>query len=173
VRAIELDGETVVLVPVARETAAELLAGRMPADVVFADGYPSRYSLEVMDLLAGPRAAAAGPHFHSWFVVRRDDGAVVGELGYSFDSATATASVGYSIVEPSWGRGFATDGVRALLEHLRADPDVERIEANTLVEHVASRRVMEKAGMRFARERLGEEDGELVELVFYELAPEA
>ena len=141
--AIELDGETVLLRPVARETAAELLAG--------------------------PRAADAAPNFHSWFVVRRDDGAVVGELGYSFDPATATANVGYSIVEPSWGRGYATDGVRALCEHLRADPRVRRIVANTLVGHVASRRVMEKAGMSRRGERLGEEGGELVELVDYEL----
>lgn len=165
----ELGGEAVLLRPVARETAAELLDGRTPAGMVFADGYPSRHSLEVMDLLAGPRAAAIGPNFHSWFVVRRVDGAVVGELGYSFDPATATASVGYSIVEPSWGQGYATDSVRALLEHLRADTGVKRVEANTLVEHVASRRVMEKAGMRLRGERLGEQDGELVELVFYEL----
>ena len=166
--ATQLSGETVLLHPVARETAAELLAGRTPAGLAFADGYPSRYSLEVMDLLAGPRAAEAGPNFHSWFVVRRDDGAIVGEMGYSFDGESATATVGYSIVEPSWGQGYATDGVRALIRHLRADPSVRRIMANTLVEHVASRRVMEKAGMRLGGERLGEEDGELVELVFYE-----
>ena len=169
----ELDGETVLLRPVARETAAELLDGRTPAGMMFADGYPSHHSLEVMDLLAGPGAAARGPDFHSWFVVRRDDGAVVGELGYSFDGETSTASVGYSIVEPSWGRGYATDGVCALLEHLRAEPRVRRILANTLVR--ARREPARHGEGRDAvrGERLGEEDGELVELVFYELAPDA
>ncbi len=43
------------------------------------------------------------------------------------------------------------------------------ITAQTPVLHGASRRVMEKAGMRLADERLGEVDGELVELAIYEL----
>ena len=58
----------------------------------FAEGYPSPFSLEVMDLLAGPRAAEVGAGFRSWFVVRREDGAVVGEIGYGFDEASATAT---------------------------------------------------------------------------------
>ena len=165
-----IEGATVLLRPIARDEAAALLDGRPPTGVAFADGYPSQFSLEVMDLLAGPRAAAAGPGFRSWFVVRRDDGAVVGEMGYSLDRESATASVGYSIVEPSWGRGYASDGLRALVAHLRVQPTVERVVATTLVGHAASRRVMEKAGMRLCDERLGEEDGELVELVVYELA---
>jgi RimJ/RimL family protein N-acetyltransferase len=40
--------------------------------------------------------------------------------------------------------------------------------AETLVEHRASRRVMEKAGMRACDERVGEEDGKLVTLAVYE-----
>jgi len=166
----QLAGETVLLRPIARAVAAALLDGHHPAGMHFADGYPSRFSLEVMDLLAGPRAVEVGPDFHSWFVVRRDDDAIVGEMGYGFDAETSTATVGYSIVEPSWGRGYATDGLRALVAHLRSEPRVQRVLANTLAGHGASRRVMEKAGMQFVDERLGEEDGELVELVVYETA---
>jgi RimJ/RimL family protein N-acetyltransferase len=91
--------------------------------------------------------------------VRRSDGAVVGEVGDSLDTQTGTAQVGYSIVEPCWGRGLATAALCALLGHLGADPRVRRVVAETLVEHRASRRVMEKAGMRECDERLGEEDG--------------
>jgi len=166
---LEIAGGAVVLRPIEHDAAAALLDGRAPPDMAFAPGYPSRFSLEVMDLVAGPRAAREGHGFVPWFVVRKDDEAVVGEIGYSFDEDTATATLGYSIVEPSWGRGHATDALRALVEHLHGEPRVRRLMANTLAGHVASRRVMEKAGMRLAGERLGEEDGELVELVVYEL----
>ncbi len=44
------------------------------------------------------------------------------------------------------------------------------MQARTPVEHHASRRVMEKAGMRLSGQLLEEVDGELVELVVYELA---
>jgi RimJ/RimL family protein N-acetyltransferase len=99
--------------------------------------------------------------------VRKADGIVVGEIGYSLSDGTA--QLGYSIVEPCWGRGYATAALRALIAHLRADARVERITAQTLAGHGASRRVMEKAGMRLRDERLGEVDGVLEEVVVYEL----
>lgn len=164
-----IEGEEVRLEPISREVAAALLDGRAPEGIVFADDYPSRFSLEVMDILAGPRAATAdGSGFNPSFVVRKSDGVVVGEIGYSL--AGSAAQLGYSIVESCQGRGHATDALRALIAHLRDDPRVRRIRAETVVDHVASRRVMEKAGMVLCDERLGEVDGELAEVVIYELA---
>jgi RimJ/RimL family protein N-acetyltransferase len=165
-----IEGEAVRLEPIDREVAMALLAGRTPEGIAFADGYPSPFSLEVMDILAGRRAATAdGDGFNPCFVVRKDDGVVVGEIGYSL-SADAVANLGYSIVEPCQGRGYATDALRALAGALQAEPGVHSITAQTLVGHVASRRVMEKAGMTLCDERLVEVDGELVDLVVYELA---
>jgi RimJ/RimL family protein N-acetyltransferase len=164
----EIDTENLVLRPIPREVAAALLDGRVPEGVVFASGYPSLFSLEVMDRVAGPRAAeATGPSF---FIVRKADDAVVGEIGYNLDASSSTAQVGYSLVQPCWGRGYATEALRALLAYLRAEVGVRRVVAETLVGHTASRRVMEKAGMRHCGDRVGEEDGETVELVVYELA---
>jgi RimJ/RimL family protein N-acetyltransferase len=163
----EIDAGRLVLRPIGREVALALLAGRVPQDIVLAAGYPSRFSLEVMQLVAGARAGQAsglGP----FFLVRKADGAVVGEIGASLDGAWATAQVGYTVVEPCWGRGYATEALGALVARLLADPRVRRVVAETLVGHVASRRVLEKAGMRPCRQRVGEVDGEPVELVAYE-----
>jgi RimJ/RimL family protein N-acetyltransferase len=165
---VEIDAGPVFLRPIAAEVARALLDGREPAGIVFAEGYPSRFSLEVMDILAGPRSETRDHAFSPCFVVRRCDGAVVGEIGHNLDAETGTAQVGYSIVQPAWGRGFATAALRGLIEHLGSDPEVRRVVAETLVEHRASRRVMEKAGMRACDERVGEEDGNLVTLVVYE-----
>jgi RimJ/RimL family protein N-acetyltransferase len=127
--------------------------------------------MEVMDLVAGPRAAELHGPSTSFFLVRKDDGTVVGEAGYFLDEASGTAKVGYSVVEPSWGRGYATEALRALVAHLRDRPGVVRIAAETFVDHAASRRVMEKAGLRQVGSRVGEEDGQTVDLVLYELVP--
>jgi RimJ/RimL family protein N-acetyltransferase len=169
VTAAPIEGAAVTLRPIEREVAAALLAGRDLAGILFAPGYPSPFSLEVMDLLAGPRAAKVGAGFRSWFVVRSDDDVVVGEIGYGFDDASGLATVGYSIVEPCWGRGYASDALQALVARLRADPHVRRVEGRAPVAHVASRRVMEKAGLLFFDQRLEEVDGELVELAIHRL----
>lgn len=165
--AAPIEGARVRLRPIPRDVATQLLAGSAPDDFAFAAGYPSRFSLEVMDLLAGPRSSKAGPSFCPCFVERKADGAVVGEIGCALDAQAATATLGYSIVEPCWGRGYATDALRALVEHLRADPRVKRIVATAPVAHGASRRVMEKAGMAL-RDQLQEVDGRLVEVAVYE-----
>lgn len=164
-----IEGDLVRLQPIPRAVAAVLLDGRAPEGFAFADGYPSRFSLEVMDILAGPRSRSAdGAGFAPCFVVRKSDGVVVGEIGCSLTDATAR--VGYSIVDGCQGRGYASDALRALVAWLRADAHVTRIAAETLAGHGASRRVMENAGMRLCEERLGDVDGELAELVVYELA---
>jgi RimJ/RimL family protein N-acetyltransferase len=167
----EIDAGELVLRPVGREVARALLEGQLPAGMVLAPGYPSQFSLEVLQMVA--EAEGDGDEFGPFFMVRKADGAVVGELGASYNAATATAQVGYTVVEPSWGRGYATAALRALIARLLADPRVRRVVAETLAEHAASRRVMEKAGMRHCGDRTGEVDGKPARLVVYEARPAA
>jgi RimJ/RimL family protein N-acetyltransferase len=158
----DIDAGRLWLRPIGRDAARAVLDGRPPDGLTLAPGYPSQFSLEVMEMVAGAQPGAPDG-YGPYFMVRKADGAVVGEIGASLDGATA--QVGYTVVEPSWGQGYATEALRALL----ADPRVDRVVAETLVGHAASRRVMEKAGMRLHRRRAGEVDGEQAELVVYEI----
>lgn len=161
----QIDARRLVLQPIHREVARTLLGGRTPADMLFAAGYPSRFSLEVMELVVGaPQPGRFGPYF----MVRKADGAIIGEIGCGVDDTSATGQAGYSVVEPCWGQGYATEALRALLGHVLAQPGMGRVVAETMAEHTASRRVMEKAGMRYRGRRVGIEDGEPVDLVVYE-----
>jgi ribosomal-protein-alanine N-acetyltransferase len=59
--------------------------------------------------------------------------------------------IGYTIGERHRGRGFATAAVRGVLEIAFAPDGVDlwRVEAVAAVENVASRRVLERAGLRY------------------------
>ena len=166
-----IDTARLILRPISREVAVAILEGRELEGVVLAAGYPSPFSLEVMEAVARPSSddSGLGPSF---FIVRKADGAILGEIGYVRDDAAGTAQVGYTLVEPSWGQGYATEALRALVADLFAQQGVRRVLAETLVGHTASRRVMEKAGMRLYGQRTGEEAGETVELVIYEITPD-
>ena len=59
--------------------------------------------------------------------------------------------LGYRLRREAWGRGYATEGARALVGAGFTDPDVDRIWAQTMAVNAASRRVMAKAGLRFVR----------------------
>jgi RimJ/RimL family protein N-acetyltransferase len=78
--------------------------------------------------------------FLGWFHFRPGDGA--GPL---------EPELGYRLRRDAWGRGLATEGSRALIDQGFAELGVERVYATTMAVNVASRRVMEKSGLRYIR----------------------
>jgi len=62
--------------------------------------------------------------------------------------------LGYRLKRSIWGRGLATEGSRALVEKAFGPWGYRKVCARTLVVNLASRRVMEKAGLRFEHEFL-------------------
>ena len=50
-----------------------------------------------------------------------------------------------------WGRGYATEGARALVRLAFAELGVERVVGTTMTVNAASRRVLDKAGLSLVR----------------------
>lgn len=86
----------------------------------------------------------AGPYL----IARREGGQVIGSTGFAFETLEC-AVTGYILTESAWGRGLATEALRAVVEVAESLP-LERLYATCHVEHEASRRVLEKCG--FERE---------------------
>ena len=59
--------------------------------------------------------------------------------------------LGYRLRRSAWGKGYATEGCRALIDKAFSVHGVRRVLAETMVVNAASRRVMEKAGLRLVR----------------------
>lgn len=78
-----------------------------------------------------------------------EDGALVGGTGLHFE-AEHCASTGYVLARDAWGRGIATEALRAMVEVADTMQGLRRLHALCHAEHAASARVLEKAG--FARE---------------------
>ncbi|ATE54103.1 GNAT family N-acetyltransferase [Actinosynnema pretiosum] len=72
------------------------------------------------------------------------------------EGAPAVVELGYRLRKPAWGRGYATEGSRALIDKGFAELGVERVTANTMAVNSGSRRVMEKSGLVFLRSFTGD-----------------
>ena len=59
--------------------------------------------------------------------------------------------LGYRLRKSAWGKGYATEASRALIAKGFQELSVWRVFASTMVVNAASRRVMEKAGLKFVR----------------------
>lgn len=62
-----------------------------------------------------------------------------------------SAEIGYRLKKHHWGRGFASEGAKALLDWGFVNVGYEKIVACTMATNLGSRRVMEKLGMRHVR----------------------
>ena len=78
--------------------------------------------------------------FVGWFHLRPAEGSPPGEV-----------ELGYRLRRSAWGKGYATEGSRALIQVGFEELGAARIVASTMAVNVASRRVMEKAGLTFVR----------------------
>ena len=79
-------------------------------------------------------------HFVGWMHFRPGDGA--GPL---------EPELGYRLRRDAWGLGYASEASRAQIDKGFTELGVERVYAETMAVNTGSRRVMEKAGLRFVR----------------------
>ena len=99
--------------------------------------------------LVGPDGAEP----RAWIAVERASGAFLGgfALETPADGPADEAELGYRLRPASWGKGFATEGARALVAKGFGELGLNRIWGETMAVNLGSRRVMEKAGLAFVR----------------------
>ena len=146
-----------------------LILRRFTADdvdlLVALDGDPA-----VMRFLSGgpptPREEIAHDHIPSyladyerfagfgfWAALEKATGAFLGWFHFRphHGDPVDQPELGYRLRQAAWGQGYATEGSRALLRKGFTELGVQRVVASTYQDNVASRRVMEKVGMRLVR----------------------
>jgi len=94
--------------------------------------------------------------FGLWAVEEKASGAFIGRIGLLYHEdwiqGEHKTEVGWLIERSHWGKGLATEGALASVHHGFETLGLERIISIALPQNVASRRVMEKAGLTFRGE---------------------
>jgi RimJ/RimL family protein N-acetyltransferase len=82
------------------------------------------------------------------FAITLADRTLIGGCGIHVLSG-GEPELGYWIGVPHWGRGYATEAARAVLDHAFATLGYERLTSRARVSNPASRRVLEKCGFQW------------------------
>lgn len=93
-------------------------------------------------------------HGFGWWAAREADGAFVGRGGLRRVTVDGEPEleIGYGFVADAWGRGYATELAEASARVAFTRIGAASVCAFTLPHNAASRRVMEKAGLRYERD---------------------
>jgi RimJ/RimL family protein N-acetyltransferase len=88
-----------------------------------------------------------------WAVIEKATGDFLGWFGFQprADGDPGEIELGYRLRRSAWGKGYATEGARALIQKGFGELGAQRVVATTYQDNLASRRVMEKTGLRLAR----------------------
>ena len=81
-----------------------------------------------------------------YLIESKNDGQLLGGAGLAFESETAV-TVGYVLARDAWGRGYATEALRAMVDLVR-ELGIPQLSALCHPSHVASQHVLEKCGFQ-------------------------
>jgi RimJ/RimL family protein N-acetyltransferase len=129
------------------DTDAEPLhrhANNRNVSIYLRDRFPFPYEIEHARTFLGWLATQPSPTV--WAI--EVDGQAVGGIGIELrsDVERVSAEIGYWLGEPLWGRGIATEALRAVTFEAFKRYDITRLYAVPFADHPASVRVLEKAG---------------------------
>jgi len=82
-------------------------------------------------------------------LIRKTDQQLMGMISLRPDQRFSRAEIGYWIGKPYWNQGYTSEAARRLVDYCFAELGLHRVYASYLSHNIASRRVMEKAGMTY------------------------
>ena len=135
------------------QNLAPLLHVRIPAEWPDANWEPHVFVLIKQQYVDFPHTLG----WHRYVVLAGDDPVLIGAVG-AFPKPGDVAEIGYAILKPWQGSGYATEAARAVIHQVFAD-GAHSVIAHTYPSLPESIRVMEKCGLHY--ESPGEEEGSL------------
>ena len=115
------------------------------------------FPLKEAEAIIEGAATMAGPTPDQWWMLTIETGSsepevgvVIGDVAIGLDPSGTIVELGYSLATPSWGRGFATEAVAAVVDALfRSEPALVRIAACLHPDNHASAGVVERCGFLY------------------------
>ncbi|MCL1858614.1 MAG: GNAT family N-acetyltransferase [Oscillospiraceae bacterium] len=87
-------------------------------------------------------------NYYNWGIQLKDEGILIGAVSANIISERdKNATLGYCLGERFWNLGYTSEALRAVIDYMFYDVDINRVEACHSIKNPASGRVMQKAGM--------------------------
>lgn len=93
--------------------------------------------------------AQSDPTAPGWFqyaIERRTDASVIGDLGVHLHANGMQAEIGFTLAGSEQGRGYGTEAVRRILDHLLVERHLHKVAAECDARNAASARLLTRVG---------------------------
>jgi RimJ/RimL family protein N-acetyltransferase len=135
-------------IPADAPTVERLAGAREVADTTLTLPHPYPAGGGVLWIESHAPAWAAGERLTLAICIADAPHDIIGAITLSFVPEHGRAELGYWIGSGMWGRGYATEAARAMVEFGFGSLRLNRIQAHHFTRNPASGRVLQKVGMR-------------------------
>lgn len=151
---VELRTERLILRRYCPEDAPALYKefGMDPAMVQYSGWNPYETLEMAQETVCRYIAGYEDERFYGW--VMDFEGVLLGTIG-AYDYKNGCIEVGFSVVKACWGRGYATEALKVVLEYLTQNEGISCVTAWCASDNIGSRRALEKAGMKIVSTEKG------------------
>ena len=88
--------------------------------------------------------------YYTWGITLKGDDSIIGRIDLlRFDENDSSCGFAYMLGKEFWGKGYATEALRAVFEFAFEKMEIKRIDADHMSENVGSGKVMQKSGMQY------------------------
>lgn len=107
-----------------------------------------------------------------WTILLKDSNEIIGSIGFNYlDYENERAEIGYDLGYSYWGKGYATEAIRALTSYGFESLHLNRVEAKVDPDNLNSIKVLKK--LRFVEEgklrQYEKSKGEFVDLIMFSM----
>jgi ribosomal-protein-alanine N-acetyltransferase len=168
-----LSTERLVLRRLEPSDAADVFVFRGDAEVQMYNDEPLEDEAAALDFIGHLNADYDAQHNILWAMTLRGENRVLGLCGFGYwDRMHQRAAIGYDMARSHWGQGLAIEAVRAALNFGFDRMQLNRVEAETVIDNTRSVRLLERLGFTregSRREFTLEADGKFHDDVIYGL----
>ena len=162
VEGINLETERLIIRPLVLSDATSLFRYRCLAEASRFQNFKPETVADAMSFIS---SLAAGPGIpDSWYqlaVVLKDTGKHIGDIGIHFPENPDQVELGCTIAPELWGKGYATEGLKAMLDYVFNSLNKKTIIVDISPENTRSRRLFERLGFQLVSQT---EDGVIYRL---------
>ncbi len=90
--------------------------------------------------------------FGPWVLMLKEQREFIGYCGLQYFAPAPDAELLYALARAYWGRGLGSEAVIAVLRHGFEVVGLDRVVAAVVPENIASRRILEKMGMKLTED---------------------
>ena len=110
---------------------------------------PKRTLEEQIKSLVGIKDKYLNPYYFNWVIVLECNNKIIGSINAHFVEEENKVIINYGLDNRYFNNGYMSEALSSVLKYLKEEVKIPRIVCGCVIKNIASKKVMEKAGMKF------------------------